>query len=493
MTSIPVSATRDAAELFASAEQPQIIPDARRLIREANAEAGTWVIVLDDDPTGSQAVHGVPVLTRWQRDDLLWAFDQPGGVFFILTNTRGLNPGEATGVLTEIAESIAAVTRESGASYEFITRGDSTLRGHYPLETDVLAEMAMAQGEPYDALLIAPAYLPAGRITSGDSHWVRTGDRFTPVAETDYARDATFGFASSDLKLYVEEKTSGRISASTVLSIGLDDIRLGGPDRVCEIILSARDATPIVVNATVEADLDVAVLGLTMAEARGARVLCRTGPSFVAARIGLEPRAPLTHDDIFAAGEREGNGLVVVGSHVELTTAQVDHLLAVIPDIAVIELDVTALLDDERRAGELNRCGRELVSALRAGDALLMTSRRQVVGDSGHSSLVIAQTVSAALVGLTALAVDSVPLGWVMAKGGITSSDTATGGLGIRRAIVVGQLFPGIVSVWVNEGDDDSGLRGLPYIVFAGNVGEATTLADAVTIMRGDRLYDTAA
>lgn len=206
----------------------------------------------------------------------------------------------------------------------------------------MLAALASAEGEPYGALLIAPAHLPAGRITSGDSHWVRTGDRLTPVAETDYARDASFGFVSSDLKLYVEEKTGGRVPASTVLSIGLDDIRLGGPDRVCDIILSARGATPIVVSATVEADLDVAVLGLTKAEARGARVLCRTGPSFVAARIGLEPRAPLTHDDIFASGNREGNGPVVVGSHVELTTAQVDHLVAVIPDIAVIELDVIA-------------------------------------------------------------------------------------------------------------------------------------------------------
>jgi uncharacterized protein YgbK (DUF1537 family) len=73
----------------------------------------------------------------------------------------------------------------------------------------------------------------------------------------------------------------------------------------------------------------------------------------------------------------------------------------------------------------------------------------------------------------------------VLAKGGITSSDIATNGLEIRRATVVGQLFAGIVSVWLNEGDDQHGLKGLPYVVFAGNVGGETTLSEAVGILRG--------
>ena len=66
---------------------------------------------------------------------------------------------------------------------------------------------------------------------------------------------------------------------------------------------------------------------------------------------------------------------------------------------------------------------------------------------------------------------------FVIAKGGITSSDTASHGLRIRRARVIGSLFPGLVSVWLPDGGPADGV---PYIVFAGNVGNDNSLADAV-------------
>jgi uncharacterized protein YgbK (DUF1537 family) len=459
----PVSGVRAAHELLSAGPPVLRIADSRLRIREANDAAKTWVIVLDDDPTGSQSVQGVPVLTRWNSEDLHWAFEQPTQSFFILTNTRGLNDLEAKATLEDVAGSIDRVASELGLNYELITRSDSTLRGHFPLETDVLGDSARAAGAPYDALLIVPAYIEAGRVTAGDVHYVRDGDTFVPVGQTNYAQDATFGFASSDLRDYVQEKTNSRIRATDVVSLSLD---AADPD-------------------VLESDLDVVVLGLVRAEEAGARVLCRTGPSFVAARLGLSGRAPLTHDEIFAAGERSGNGLVVVGSHVRLTTLQVARLIEEIPDIEVVEVDVPKLLDPTQSAAEMARCGDALIGALARTDTLLVSSRQQVTGDSGHSSLVIAQTVSQALVTLTARAVDEVAIGWVMAKGGITSSDIATGGLRIRRATVVGQLFPGIVSVWVHEGGNRRGLKGLPYVVFAGNVGDDSTLAAAVRIMRG--------
>lgn len=476
---------RDAEELLSAGPPALRIADSRLRIREANEAARTWVIVLDDDPTGSQSVQGVPVLTRWNSQDLRWAFEQSTQSFFILTNTRGLNDVEAQTTLKDVSESIERVASELGLHYELITRSDSTLRGHFPLETDVLSDRSRAAGAPYDALLIIPAYVEAGRVTENDVHYVRDGDAFVPVGQTNYARDATFGFVSSDLRDYVQEKTSSRIMAADVVSLSLDDIRVGGVEKVRDVILSCANETPIVVNAIEESDLDVVVLGLVQAEEAGARVLCRTGPSFVAARLGLNGRAPLTHEQIFAAGERSGNGLVVVGSHVQLTTLQVARLMEELPDIEVVELDVPKLLDPTQSADEMARCGDALVTALKRADTLLVSSRQQVIGDSGYSSLVIAQTVSQALVTLTARTVDEVPIGWVMAKGGITSSDIATGGLKIRRATVVGQLFPGIVSVWVHEGGNGRGLRGLPYVVFAGNVGDDSTLAAAVTIMRG--------
>ena len=480
--------TVDAADLGSGAPAPRSIPDSRKLIREANAQAETWVIVLDDDPTGSQSVHDTPVLTRWDEPDLNWAFDQPGNGFFILTNSRGLNDAEARATMADVAGKIRRTASARGAGYTLIARGDSTLRGHYPLETDLLSGEAQAAGAPYDALILAPAYLAAGRVTVDDIHYVGTGASFVPVGQSSYAKDATFGFTASNLRDYVEEKTGGAVRAGNVVSISLDDIRTGGPDRVRDIILGCSNATPVVVNALDDADLDVVVLGILAAEARGAKVLARSGPSFAAARLGVTGREPLTHDEIFPAGSREGHGLVIVGSHVELTTRQVAHLRAELPDIDAVELDVPRLLDAATTDEELARCGDALVSALRNGDALLASSRMQITGETGHSSLVIAQTVSAALISLTSRAVQEAPPAWVLAKGGITSSDVATDGLRIRRATVAGQLFPGIVSLWVNEGEDSPELDGLPYVVFAGNVGNDETLADAVKILRGERM-----
>ncbi|MBG6237224.1 uncharacterized protein YgbK (DUF1537 family) [Mycetocola sp. CAN_C7] len=478
--------TRSADQLRAAVPDAREIAGARARIRDANASARRWVIVLDDDPTGSQSVHDTPVLTRWQRDDLLWAFDQPGNGFFILTNTRGLNDDEARARMTDVSEQIRSAALERGANYTLIARGDSTLRGHYPLETDLLIDEARSAGTPYDALLLAPAYLAAGRITVDDVHYVGSGDTFTPVGQSSYARDATFGFTSSNLRDYVEEKTAGTRHAGDVTSIGLDDIRSGGIHRVRDIILGCTDAAPVVVNALDDSDLDVVVLGILAAEEAGARILTRSGPSFAAARLGVSGRAPLTHDEIFSARNRPGNGLIVVGSHVELTTRQVARLRSDLPDIETVELDVPKLLDQATSAEELDRCGTALVAALGRSDALLASSREQIVGETGHSSLVIAQTVSSALISLTSRAVQETPPAWVLAKGGITSSDVATDGLRIRRATVAGQLFPGIVSLWLNEGEDSQELDGLPYVVFAGNVGDDATLAAAVRILRGD-------
>ena len=477
--------SKEASTLLNHGPAPLVIDGARSQIRQANEAAQSWVIVLDDDPTGSQSVQGVPVLTSWAPDDLAWAFGQPGRGFFILTNTRGLNEFEARATIEEVAGQIAAVAGEHDLSYSLITRSDSTMRGHYPLETDVLIGLAEKEARPYSALLLAPAYIAAGRVTVDDVHYVRDGDTFFPVGETTYSRDATFHFESSDIRDYVEEKTNGRILTADVRSLSLDDIRVGGPQRVRDVILSCSAATPVVVNAISDSDLDVVALGLALAEEAGARVLCRTGPSFVAARLGIANRAPLSHDEIFAAGQRSGHGLIVAGSHVALTTIQVARLQTDLPDVETVEVDVPRLLNSDLAAAEIQRCTEALVSALGRTDALLVSSREQITGNSGHSSLVIAQTVSSALVTLTKAAVKAVPLKWVLAKGGITSSDIATAGLHIRRATVVGQLFPGIVSAWVNEGAGELGLEGLPYVVFAGNVGDEHTLAAAVSILRG--------
>jgi uncharacterized protein YgbK (DUF1537 family) len=90
------------------------------------------------------------------------------------------------------------------------------------------------------------------------------------------------------------------------------------------------------------------------------------------------------------------------------------------------------------------------------------------------------------MVKITRRSLAEADVAWLIAKGGITSSDILTQAVQARRAIVAGQLFPGIVSVWVNQDQSNSKLTGLPLVVFAGNVGDDASLASAIEILRGE-------
>lgn len=462
----------------------------RARIHGVNAVTRRHVVVLDDDPTGSQVVHDVPVLTAWEDSDLRWAFAHPARTFFILTNTRSMDAAAAESLVRDLDARIHRVAEEFGTNVALLSRSDSTLRGHFPLETDVLQQGAIERGQPYDAVVLAPAYLDAGRVTVDDIHYVREGAEYVPVGQTVYAADEAFGYHSSSLTDWVEEKTGSHVRPPRVLSVSLTDIRSGGIDHVTGLLVAARDGAVVVVNALDESDLEVVVLALVAAEATGWRAICRVGPSFVPVRAGIGRRAPLQPAEILRGPARKGHGLVVVGSHVELTTQQVELLLA-LPGITAVELDVSVLLDSAREGAELDRCTEALLQAASRADVVMMTSREQVVIEVGPSSLELARRISTALVELTRRVVTDADLAWVVAKGGITAHDIATDGLRVRRATVLGQLFPGIVSVWRTEprgGEAErDGLAGLPYVVFAGNVGDETTLRDAVMTLRRTR------
>jgi len=472
----------DISGSFSLGVQPLSDPGIRDRIRAENAASGRWLVVLDDDPTGSQSVQQVPLITRWRRSDLRWAFQHGTGLIFVLTNSRSLEQESAIAVISDVADKVAEVTAELHVEYSLISRGDSTLRGHFPLETNLLAAKARKLDRPYDVLLFVPAYIEAGRVTKDDIHYVRVGDSFLPVGETDYASDPAFSFTSSNLVDYISEKSGVQYRREEVGSVGLADIRRGGSDRVREILQTGKGLFPVVVNATSEADLEVVALGALEAEKAGVRILYRTGPSFVRALAGLRNEPPLLLTQI-TSGKRVGHGLTVVGSHVDLATRQVSRLCN-LPGIETVELDVSELLGKHSTL-ELLEKGDALVAALRLRDTVLMTSREYVGGGNIHTDLEVGRTVSRALVLLVRRAVKEVAVSWIVAKGGITSSDIATEALGIQRAMVLGQMFPGMVSVWIHGGRDDESLGGLPYVIFAGNVGGEDALANVVSVLRG--------
>jgi uncharacterized protein YgbK (DUF1537 family) len=474
-----------AEEVLADAPPVRHEPGARERIRAANAAAGRRIAVLDDDPTGSQTVHDVSVVTVFEADEYAAGLAAPGSTCFILTNTRSLSEDTAVEMNTSVSTSLFALGQRFGGPMEVISRGDSTLRGHIIAEIQAIdASRRRVTGAGFDGVLLIPSYFEAGRFTAGDIHWANVSAKLTPAGETEFAQDATFGYKSSNLRDFIAEKSGGTITADEVHSITLDDIRLGGPNRVAEILDGVTGGAFVVVNATDYADLEIVVLGLLEVEEHGRSFGYRSGPSFVRALAGLEPQEPLGAQQIWPSGNPGGHGLVVVGSHVGLTSRQVVKAQER-SGMAETELHVPTLIDPERRDAHVAEIGRQVIEALATSNVLLFTSRTLMRGGDADDSLAISRNVSTAVIEVVKAALAAHPA-WVVAKGGITSHDVAVRGLGIRRAEVIGQLFPGMVSVF-RPIEAAPEAVGTPYVVFAGNVGDDDTLADVVDLFAGRR------
>jgi len=454
----------------------------RAATRRALQATRRCVVAIDDDPTGNQTVHDVWVLTHWQVDDLQRALADGDPALYILTNSRSLPQEKAIALNREVAANLAAAARAAGRPITLVSRSDSTLRGHFPAEVDALRETwESASGQSFAGICLIPFFPEGGRFTINDIHWVAEGDMLVPVAQTPYAQDKAFGFHHSYLPLWVNEKTGGRAKAEDVLCISLETVRQGGPEAVATQLRTATNGRIVIVNAASYRDLDVFVAGLRQVEAEGKHFLFRTAASFVKAAAGLPDRPLLTGEEL-TLGRPAGGGLIVFGSHVPKSTAQLKALLQ-LPRLTAIELHVQRVLHQATRNEEIERAAAKANNALRMGhDALLFTSRHVVVGENQAAALEIAQAVSAALMAVVSR-IEQEPR-FVIGKGGITSSDLATVGMHVRAARVAGQILPG-VPVW--RPGPGSRWPDIPYIIFPGNVGSDDAVAQITLALRGDK------
>lgn len=449
-------------------------------VAEAREAAPRVLVVLDDDPTGTQSVADLPVLTSWDIEDFAWAFRHridgaAAPAVYVLTNSRSLDPTQARERTREVVANAYRAGEDIGVELTFVSRSDSTLRGHYPLETDVIAETITEHGGPStDCVVLVPAFPDAGRITIGGVHYVEQNDSLVPAGETEFAGDATFGYQHSALADWVQEKTRGQVDASEVIVLDLHAVR-GGSDGIASALMGAHAATPVVVDIVTEHDLRALALGLIEAERRGKHVLYRVGPPFVRAMIGQEPRPPLKVGEVMDADDDPRGGLVVVGSHVALTSRQLNVLMAGHPTATVVELSVESVTSDGDP--KVSQTVETVSTALRHSDVILHTSRTLKRADDPTESLRIARDVSQAVVDVVAGTLAHIRPRFVVAKGGITSSDVASRGMQIRHAVVRGPMLPGLVSLWEAV---DGPAEGIPYVVFAGNVGADDSLLDVV-------------
>ncbi|MEM9827921.1 MAG: four-carbon acid sugar kinase family protein [Planctomycetota bacterium] len=432
------------------------------------------VVALDDDPTGTQSVHGVDVVTRWDVDTFVAQFQTRDPAFFVLTNSRGMPESDARRIVDEIAHSLRVASGKTGRAFTCISRSDSTLRGHYPAEIEALAERLEM---PEAITVLCPFFAAGGRVTVDDIHYVLDGDRMIPAAQTPFAADASFGYRHSNLRRWVIEKTSGRVSDQAIESLSIDDLRGLETASIVEKILSVPAGGVLIINALDPADVETAIIALRAARDAGKRFLYRTAADFVrlAAKI---PKQDLLGESEISRGDHPA-GLIVVGSHVPKSTEQLERLCDQCPDLQRLELPVHACLDASAQA-LCDRLTEKINANLAAGrDTLLATSRELVTFSDRDESLAASRRVSAALVKVVR-GIET-PLRFLVAKGGITSSDLATDAFDVQRARVLGQILPGI-PVW--RFGPESRQDGLGYIVFPGNVGDTNALLNVYETLR---------
>ena len=435
------------------------------------------IVVLDDDPTGVQTVHDISVYTDWTKDSIRQGFQEKSNLFYILTNSRGFTQDETTLAHNEIAANVDAVAKELGKEYIFISRSDSTLRGHYPLETEILrTNYEKNTGCIIDGEILCPFFKEGGRFTIDDVHYVRYGNELIPANETEFAKDKTFGYRAATMPEYVEEKTKGAYPARNVVCISLDEIHRMAIDEIEQKLLHVQGFNKIIVNAVDYADLKVFCIALYRAMAKGKVFMFRTAAAIVKVMGGISDQPLLERGQMVRANELHG-GIIVVGSHTEKTTRQLEALKQ-LSDIRFVELDATKVTEAGGLEKEVECCLALEEAWIRDGKTVCCyTSRALITADTGNKedelrlSVRISDAVQSLVGGL------SVIPKFVIAKGGITSSDVGTKALGVKRANVLGQIEPGI-PVW--QTGAESKFPGIPYVIFPGNVGEDTTLRHAV-------------
>lgn len=437
------------------------------------------IVVLDDDPTGVQTVHDISVFTNWSEQAIMDGFREDRSMFFILTNSRSFSSARTRTEHQAMAEGIIKASAATKKPMMIISRSDSTLRGHYPLETDTLRQCLEVQGEAIDGEVIYPFFLEGGRYTLHGVHYVKEGDQLTPAAATEFARDKTFGYENSHLGKWCEEKTGGAFQADRMIYIDIDALRARDVDGIADKLRRAAGFNKIIVDSADYADVMVFSAALLKVMQEGKRFMLRTAAAITKVLGGVSDQPLLQRDGLIDPEDRNG-GVIIVGSHTDKTTRQLNALRECSCPIEFVEYNQHRVLEPGGLADETARVSALADRLVQEGHTVAVYTRRDrfdLPEEAGREEqLRISTEISDAL---TAVVTNlTVRPAFLIAKGGITSSDVGVKALGVYRATVKGQVLPGI-PVW--ETGEESKFPGLPYIIFPGNVGDDESLRIIVT------------
>lgn len=442
------------------------------------------IVVLDDDPTGVQTVHDISVYTDWSKESISNGFAEKNSMFFILTNSRAFTAEHTEQVHQDIAEKIVQESKKTNKDFIIISRSDSTLRGHYPLETNTIRKtIEKLTDKIFDGEVLMPFFKEGGRFTINNIHYVQEGDYLIPAGMTEFAKDKTFYYTSSSLPDYIEEKTNGEFKAKDTICISLDSLRNMDIDKITKQLISVSNFNKIVVNAIDYVDVKVFAIALINAINQGKRFIFRSAAALTKVIGGVSDKPLLSRKELI--NNNQHGGLIIIGSHVKKTTAQFNELKKC-SWIKFIEFNHLLVLEPAKLKNELQRIISEVEQTIKSGQTTVVyTGRKRLDIGSEEESLKVSVKISEAITSI----VDRITVqpSFIIAKGGITSSDVGTKGLHVKKANVLGQIKPGI-PVW--QTGVESKFKYMPYIIFPGNVGTETTLREIVEELEGKNYKD---
>ncbi len=433
------------------------------------------IIVIDDDPTGSQSVHDCLLLLNWNYQTLLEGLRSNSNLLFILANTRSLSEKEVKVRLKEICNNLYKISLDENLQDNliFVSRGDSTLRGHNFLEPYLINKYL----GPFDATFHIPAFLEANRITIDGKHFVDG----IPAHKTTFAKDNIFGYETNDLKKLLYKKSRSKIKLKNIKKLNF--IEESSFSELKKFMENLKNNTHVIVDIERFSQLEK-FSEIIRELINQKKFLFRTAASFLKT---ISVTKNNKKDNFYYSQLRIRDkrnhflpGLIIIGSHTEISTNQFKKLVE-LNTFEAIELDVEEFHEihvlKENRT-KIIQFKKNILEKIREAIKnsfipIIFTSRKVKIFEDeleqmdfyNSLSFLISQIVSDI----------KYEIGYLISKGGITSNTILNSSFNIDYVYLEGQICNGISLVkakLVHKNNE------LPIITFPGNLGHDCSLVD---------------
>tara|TARA_B100000212_G_scaffold112173_1_gene83550 strand:+ start:119 stop:1474 length:1356 start_codon:yes stop_codon:yes gene_type:complete len=444
------------------------------------------IIIIDDDPTGSQTVHNCNLILKWDYQTLLKGLKGSSNLLFILANTRSLSEKDVKIRLKEICSSLIAIMNNSLFAEEqfiIISRGDSTLRGHNFLEPFMINEFL----GPFDATFYIPAFLEGNRTTLNGNHFVDN----IPIHKTIFAEDNIFGFNTSNVKELIYEQSKRQLNINHIENIFIkdfDELEVNQSNKFYKYIEKLTNNKKVILDITDYSQLDK-FSQIIKSLAKKKKFLFRSAASFISS---LSNNKYNQKDHSYFSQLRRKNdndqimkGLIVIGSHVELTTLQLNKILE-ISLCKPIEINVMKLYKYfklEDNFNQINSLKKLILNSIKINlsqDAIpvVFTSREIVTPEDNNDLIQFQHFLSAFIAEIVSDMKNEI--GYLISKGGLTTNTIISEGLKADSVYLEGQILPGISLVTFNLLKQKGKL---PIVTFPGNIGNIMSLVKTLEIL----------